>query len=54
MMFLGQEFRGKTVGIVGMGRIGSAVAERLHFGWGMKVIYTSRTDKEEVDQRLGA
>ena len=37
-----------------MGRIGSAVAERLHFGWGMKVIYTSRTDKEEVDQRLGA
>jgi lactate dehydrogenase-like 2-hydroxyacid dehydrogenase len=54
MMFLGQEFRGKTVGIVGMGRIGSAVAERLHFGWGMKEIYTSRTDKEEVDQRLGA
>ncbi|MBM3964135.1 MAG: D-glycerate dehydrogenase [Planctomycetes bacterium] len=54
MMFLGQEFRGKTVGIVGMGRIGSAVAERLHFGWGMKVLYTSRTDKTDVDQRLSA
>lgn len=52
MMFLGQEFRGKTVGIVGMGRIGSAVAERLHFGWGMRVLYTSRTDKSDVDQRL--
>lgn len=54
MMFLGQEFRGKTLGIVGMGRIGSAVAERLHFGWGMKVLYTSRVDKMDFEDRLSA
>lgn len=36
---------GKTVGIIGMGRIGTAVARRCHFGFGMDVIYTARSDK---------
>ncbi len=51
---LGQDFNRKTVGIVGMGRIGQAVAQRLHGGWGMRVIYTSRSPKLGIDQRFNA
>ena len=52
--WLGQELSGRTLGIVGMGRIGFATAKRLHHGWGMKVIYTARAPKPEVDRELGA
>jgi len=37
---------GKTVGIVGMGRIGQAIARRCHFGFGMKVVFYNRSPKE--------
>ncbi len=40
--FLGMEVSGKTLGIIGMGRIGQAVAKRAA-GFDMKVIYWSRT-----------
>ncbi|QDS96460.1 Glyoxylate/hydroxypyruvate reductase B [Roseimaritima multifibrata] len=53
MGFLGVDLRGKTVGILGMGRIGLAVAQRLQGGWGMKVLYTARTAKPDADQ-MGA
>ncbi len=43
---MGLHITGKTVGIVGMGRIGQAVARRCHFGFGMKVRYHSRSPKE--------
>jgi lactate dehydrogenase-like 2-hydroxyacid dehydrogenase len=43
---LGLHVTGKTVGIVGMGRIGQAVARRCHFGFGMQVRYFSRSPKE--------
>jgi glyoxylate reductase len=33
---------GKTLGIVGMGGIGSVVAHRMAAGWGMKVLYHNR------------
>jgi glyoxylate reductase len=36
---LGQDLAGRTLGIVGMGRIGYALARRCHFGWDMKVLY---------------
>lgn len=42
---LGLHLSGKTVGIVGMGRIGKAIAQRCHFGFGMKVAYVSRSPK---------
>jgi hydroxypyruvate reductase len=42
---LGLHLSGKTVGIVGMGRIGQAIARRCHFGFGMKVKYFSRSEK---------
>ena len=40
--FLGADYEGTTLGIVGMGRIGSAVARRSR-GFGMKVVYTNRS-----------
>jgi glyoxylate reductase len=43
----------KTLGVVGMGGIGSVVARRMAIGWGMKVIYHNRKklsrDKEPKD-----
>ncbi len=42
---LGLHLSGKTVGIVGMGRIGQAIARRCHFGFGMRVAYFSRSRK---------
>lgn len=50
--WIGMDMRGQTLGIVGMGRIGQAVAERLVRGWGMRLLYTSRSPKPDVDQLL--
>lgn len=51
--WIGQDLSGKTLGIVGMGRIGQAVAQRLVPGWRMKLLYTSRERKPEIDRQLG-
>ena len=51
---LGQDLAGRTLGIVGMGRIGYAAAKRLHRGWGMKVLYTEQSPRPEADKDLGA
>jgi len=45
---------GKTLGIVGMGHIGSSVAKIMNKGFGMKVIYYSRSERPEVEKELGA
>lgn len=42
---LGLHLGGKTCGIIGMGRIGQAIARRAHFGLGMDVIYHNRSAK---------
>ena len=42
---LGLHLTGKTVGVVGMGRIGQAIARRCHFGFGMNVLYANRSEK---------
>lgn len=42
---LGLHLTGKTVGIIGMGRIGAAIARRCHFGFGMQVLYHNRSQK---------
>jgi glyoxylate reductase len=52
--WLGQDLTGRTLGIVGMGRIGFAAAKRLHHGWNMKVIYTEQVPRPEADKEFGA
>lgn len=42
---LGTHMTGKHVGILGMGRIGQAIARRCHFGFAMQVSYLARSDK---------
>ena len=50
----GTDVHGKTLGIIGMGRIGEALAQRGHFGFGMPVIYHSHSPKPAVEARFGA
>ncbi|MEN8747434.1 D-glycerate dehydrogenase [Marivita sp.] len=43
---LGLHMSGKTLGVVGMGRIGQAIAQRAHFGFGMSVKFYNRSPKD--------
>ena len=52
-LLLGNDLWGTTLGIVGMGRIGAAVARRAT-GFSMKVVYTSRVPKPPLEQETGA
>lgn len=51
---LGQRVTGRTLGIIGMGRIGRAVARRAAHGFGMRVLYHSRRQHPEAAQAVGA
>lgn len=51
-IFLGSNLSGKTLGIVGMGRIGTMAARRAQ-GWNMRVLYTKRSRDEEAERELG-
>lgn len=54
MLLLGQDVSGKTLGIVGLGRIGSRVAAHGKQGFGMKVIYHDIKRNEEFERELSA
>ncbi|MDH2327323.1 D-glycerate dehydrogenase [Cereibacter sp. SYSU M97828] len=58
---LGTHVSGKRLGIIGMGRIGRAIAHRCHHGFGMEVIFHNRSPKDhpfarqaEMDEVLQA
>ena len=54
-MFTGSDVHGATLGILGMGRIGQAIARRAALGFGMRVIYHNRSRlPEDIEQPLGA
>ena len=50
----GQDIFGKTLGIIGLGNIGAAVARRGHFGFNMNILYHNRREKPELAQPLSA
>jgi gluconate 2-dehydrogenase len=54
-MFAGGDVHGATLGILGMGRIGQAIARRGALGFGMKVIYHNRSRlPADIERQLGA
>jgi glyoxylate/hydroxypyruvate/2-ketogluconate reductase len=54
-MFAGSDIHGSTLGILGMGRIGQAIARRGALGFGMQVIYHNRSRlSQELEQQCQA
>jgi hydroxypyruvate reductase len=43
---LGTHVTGKTLGMIGMGRIGRAIARRCYYGFGMDVVFHNRSQRE--------
>ncbi len=52
--WFGTDVHGKTLGIVGMGRIGLALAQRAHFGFNMPILYNARRQHKEAEERFNA
>ncbi|WP_079507125.1 2-hydroxyacid dehydrogenase [Mesobacillus jeotgali] len=52
-LLAGNDVYGKTIGIVGMGKIGEAVARRAK-GFGMDILYHNRSRKPEAEKEIGA
>lgn len=50
----GSDIHGKTLGMVGFGRIGQAVARRGALGFGMQVLYSNASPKPALETELGA
>lgn len=53
-LLLGTDVSGKTLGIVGLGRIGSRVAHHAAKGFGLKVLYTDPKPNPDFDKEYGA
>ncbi|MDK1178914.1 glyoxylate/hydroxypyruvate reductase GhrB [Cronobacter sakazakii] len=52
--WFGCDVHHKTLGIVGMGRIGLALAQRAHFGFNMPILYNARRHHSEAEARFNA
>lgn len=50
----GVDLHGKKMGIVGMGRIGNAVAKRAYHGFGMSICYCNRSKNSKAEQEFNA
>lgn len=50
----GVDVHGKTLGIIGMGRIGQAIAQRGKFGFNMRILYYNRTRNIQAEEKLEA
>lgn len=50
----GKDVHGATLGIVGMGRIGEAIARRAKFGFEMDILYHNRSRKVEAEEKYNA
>ncbi|QHM73181.1 glyoxylate/hydroxypyruvate reductase GhrB [Mixta intestinalis] len=52
--WFGIDVHHKKMGILGMGRIGLALAQRAHHGFGMPILYNARKHHEEAESRFNA
>lgn len=52
--WFGIDVHHKKMGILGMGRIGLALAQRAHLGFGMPILYNARKHHDEAEQRFDA
>jgi phosphogluconate 2-dehydrogenase len=50
----GSDVHGKTLGMIGFGRIGAAIARRGALGFGMRVLYSNASPKPALEAALGA
>ena len=50
----GQDVFGKTLGVIGLGNIGAAIARRGFYGFNMNIIYHNRREKLDIAQPLNA
>lgn len=53
-LLLGTDLRGKTLGIIGTGRIGTRLAEMMANGFGVKILYNDLERNADLEKRLGA
>jgi glyoxylate reductase len=53
-LLLGTDVWKKTLGVVGLGAIGSAVVKRMHDGFGMNILYTSPNPNPELEKQTDA
>ncbi len=51
-LLLGADIKGKTLGIVGLGRIGTAVAQRMQDGFGVKIVYYDIHRNQELEKKF--
>ncbi len=49
-LFIGTDMKGKVIGLIGAGQIGTEVAKMLHYGFGSNVIYSDISDCVELDK----
>jgi len=52
--YLGKELRGSTLGVIGLGRIGGAVATMCHRAFDMQVLYSDVVAFPDIEERIGA
>lgn len=53
-LLIGGDLVGKTIGIIGTGRIGSGVVHRLHDGFKMKIVYSDVVRNKQLEMETGA
>lgn len=54
MLFLGNDVHGKTLGIIGTGRIGEGVVKRMYEGFGVKIIYNDIHKNKDLEKKYKA
>ncbi|MFA5773314.1 MAG: D-glycerate dehydrogenase [Candidatus Paceibacterota bacterium] len=52
-LFIGTDMKGKTIGLIGAGQIGTEVAKILHYGFGSKIIYSDISPNPTLEQIIG-